>query len=302
MEACLDNMASLLDSAATLSEMRVHRRRRSQDCVWLGSFIDSIGRQYLAAAAARGLRLRVRAYDGCARIDIGGLSHIVNNLISNSLEATQSGSVLLVCRRRDRGLYLEVWDTGQGMNPVQAQKAGLRSAGPATAKTGKKGGGFGLYVVRELCEMEGLTFNLKSHPQKGTLARIFFPSETLGQRRRHVAVVAKHDQTQLTLMRYLRRWGFSTSGYDHWSDATRELGSANRENSALVICEDGEGRPESLMREIDSLREQGVTLATIYLAEKASKPMVHPEVATATLPATDMAALRTALFRLLPSW
>jgi signal transduction histidine kinase len=74
---------------------------------------------FAGPAAEKHLSLRFVASDAWVRSDTVLLERILLNLVSNAVRYTQSGGVLVGCRRRGEQLRIEVWDTGVGIPPEQ---------------------------------------------------------------------------------------------------------------------------------------------------------------------------------------
>ncbi|MCG8695987.1 MAG: ATP-binding protein [Minwuiales bacterium] len=68
-----------------------------------------------ATARAKGLSFRVVPCSLSVRSDPVLLERVVENLLANAVRYTESGKVLLGCRRRGDMLRIDVWDTGIGI-------------------------------------------------------------------------------------------------------------------------------------------------------------------------------------------
>lgn len=108
--------------------------------------------------------------------DPAKLKIVVKNLLSNALKFTEAGSVVLTADARDRGVEIEVADTGVGIAPDalpiifepfrQIDESPTRSQG---------GVGLGLYIVRRLVDILGATLAVDSEPGRGTTFRVWVP-------------------------------------------------------------------------------------------------------------------------------
>lgn len=89
-------------------------------------------------------------------------------LINNALDASAEGSPVLVsCTRDSRYLYLEIKDSGEGMD----QETLLKATEPFfSKKKSGKGLGLGLYLAKEFAERFGGELHIYSEPGKGTSA------------------------------------------------------------------------------------------------------------------------------------
>lgn len=139
---------------------------------------------------AKGLRLRL---EGAASLPRGvrgdpmRLRQILNNLISNAVKFTQSGSVTvrLSAWEEDGGLHavvFEVADTGPGMTADQVARLFTPFDQTADGVGALHGGtGLGLAISRELVGLMGGRLTVRSRPGEGaafTVAVTFAPART----------------------------------------------------------------------------------------------------------------------------
>ena len=103
---------------------------------------------------------------------------VITHLVSNALDAlvTRSGKLYVRIRdgagpRGDRGVFLTVADTGQGIAPETM----ARLFQPFNTTKGIRGTGLGLWVSRGILQKHGARVRLRSRVDAGTVVRIFFP-------------------------------------------------------------------------------------------------------------------------------
>jgi signal transduction histidine kinase/ActR/RegA family two-component response regulator len=168
LEALLDN--SRLDAG------KVPVRREP---VALAPLLERVAAGSAAAAAAKGIRLRVRAADAWADSDPVLLERIVLNLVSNAVRYTRDGGVLLGCRRRGQVLHIVVADTGIGI-PAEELPEIFREfyRGPAVAEHRADGGaglGLGLAIVERLARLLDHRLDVRSRLGQGTCFTLELP-------------------------------------------------------------------------------------------------------------------------------
>src|SRR5690606_5086234 len=78
---------------------------------WLANLAAEAG----ALAAEAGLSLRLVRSRCWVRSDPQLLRRVVQNFLANAVRYTQSGRILLGCRRLPGAVRIEVWDTGSGI-------------------------------------------------------------------------------------------------------------------------------------------------------------------------------------------
>jgi signal transduction histidine kinase/ActR/RegA family two-component response regulator len=145
----------------------------------LAALVASVHTAYSAGAAARGLSLVLDldpAASGVYDADAGRLRQILGNLISNAIKFTHEGEVTVRLARTDRGIRLEVSDTGIGIAPdriaalfetfVQADSSPTRRYG---------GAGLGLAICRRLAQAMGGDIGACSMPGCGSAFTVELP-------------------------------------------------------------------------------------------------------------------------------
>ena len=124
-----------------------------------------------------GVALVLRTCRGLPRViaDRRSMRQMLNNLIANALKYTPPcGEVAVALSYAPGGpVVIEIADTGDGMTPVELERA--RGSGGAEAMRRRSGGtGIGLPLVRALAAACGATVSLDSRLGNGTRATIAF--------------------------------------------------------------------------------------------------------------------------------
>jgi signal transduction histidine kinase len=112
-------------------------------------------------------------------LPVSPVMQVINNPLTNAIQAidpAKGGVIRVRSGRRDRYVTVEIEDTGAGIAPDMLP----RLFEPfATTKRGKSaddsGMGLGLPLTLRLIESLGGKLNIESEPEKGTVARLFFP-------------------------------------------------------------------------------------------------------------------------------
>ena len=135
--------------------------------------LDQLRDEFIYQAQAKGLALRVLPCGLSIHSDPRLLEQIIRNLLSNALKYTESGKVLLGCRRRKGMLSIEIWDTGIGI-----PKEGLESVFEEyhqvdnAAHERSRGLGLGLSIVQRLGNLLGHRVSVRSHQGRGSVFAI----------------------------------------------------------------------------------------------------------------------------------
>jgi two-component system CheB/CheR fusion protein len=129
-----------------------------------------------ALAAAKGLVLRIVPSSATIRSDPRLLERILGNLLSNAVQYTETGRILLGCRRHRETLTIEVWDTGRGIPDEHIAEIfdEFYQVGPSSSPSAANVG-IGLYIVDQLARLLGHKVTVRSSPGKGTVFSITVP-------------------------------------------------------------------------------------------------------------------------------
>lgn len=146
-------------------------------------------RLWQAPARAKGLKLRVEgaaALPAMVRGDPMRLRQVLNNLISNAMKFTETGSITLNLRAWDEepgghAVIIDVVDTGPGMTTQQMARLFTAFDQTADGVSARHGGtGLGLSISKHLAGLMGGRLTARSAPGEGasfTLAVMFGRSE-----------------------------------------------------------------------------------------------------------------------------
>ena len=131
-----------------------------------------------ATAAAKGLRLRIRPSPLWLRSDPVLLHRVLLNLVSNAVQHTRQGTVLVTCRAASghTQALLEVWDSGIGIAPEHHEKVFqefYQVSNPQRDRS--KGLGLGLSLVQRACSRLNHSVTLRSGLGCGTRMRVQVP-------------------------------------------------------------------------------------------------------------------------------
>ncbi|NBW28987.1 sensor histidine kinase [bacterium] len=105
------------------------------------------------------------------------LKEILENLITNALKYTPSGSINIEAKRDNNSIIFSVEDTGIGIGHMDQEKVFnkfFRSEDFRTAST--KGTGLGLYISAKLAKLIGSNINLSSELNKGSVFSLNVPN------------------------------------------------------------------------------------------------------------------------------
>ena len=137
--------------------------------------------EFMPIAMNKGLVLTVTNHtDAVVLSDKERILQIGNNLLSNAMKFTDSGSVSLTTDYDNGILKLFVEDTGTGMTEEEQQRVFVAFERLANAAA-KDGFGLGVSIVQRIVSMLGGTMRLESEKGKGSRFTVEIPMQTAGE-------------------------------------------------------------------------------------------------------------------------
>lgn len=115
------------------------------------------------------------------RGDIGRISQLVNNLVTNAIKFTPTGGMVKTITQaaiRDGvpGVEIRVEDTGVGIKSSERVRIFQRfHRGRAKGTDGERGAGLGLSICKEIMQLHGGALEVASGNPRGTIMIAWFP-------------------------------------------------------------------------------------------------------------------------------
>ncbi|MFM2035589.1 MAG: hypothetical protein RL459_854 [Pseudomonadota bacterium] len=156
---------------------------------------DQLRHSFVGMAASKGLRLRIRPSALWVHSDPVLLHRILLNLVSNAMQHTRQGSILVACRPTSmpNSLRIEVRDSGTGIAPEHHEKVFEEFFQVGNHERDRsKGLGLGLSIVERSCRLLNHPLAMQSDLGCGTRFTLTVPK---AQPALH-ALVAEHGHSQ----------------------------------------------------------------------------------------------------------
>jgi CheY-like chemotaxis protein len=169
------------------------------EAIALDDLFEQLRRRFKPLAVNHGLQLRVRPAEYFAYSDRNLLYRILQNFLANALRYTETGGVLLGCRRRGESLVLSVWDTGVGIDESEREAIFQDFHRLDYAqRLEDRGLGLGLAICDRIARMLGHRMRVASTPGRGSCFSVEVPAAAADQVRETVAESPQvRDQTPL---------------------------------------------------------------------------------------------------------
>ncbi len=175
----LGSMAAMLDTLLDINQIEAGVVQADFRAFPISEILVRKREEFAYAAMAKSLEFRSVASSQVVYSDPRLLRQIIRNLLSNALKYTETGKVLLGCRRRGPVLSVEVWDTGIGIpdGELQAIFEEYHQIGNE-ARERSRGLGLGLSIVQQLSTLLGHRVRVRSREGKGSMFAIEIPIAT----------------------------------------------------------------------------------------------------------------------------
>jgi PAS domain S-box-containing protein len=176
MKQCVAGLSELLSDLLDLSRLDAGVVVPKICDFSLDSVLGKVISSLAPKARRQRLSLRYRYSDKFGRTDPILFRRIVTNLVSNAIRYTESGGVLIACRRRGGKTWLEVWDTGIGIPDDKTAEIfeEFRQLGNGE-RNREQGAGIGLTIVAKEAALLGLAIRVRSRLGKGSMFAVELP-------------------------------------------------------------------------------------------------------------------------------
>jgi len=173
---CTESLEQLFDNLLDISRLDAGQVEVKRETLLVNAVLDRVRSTFAVPAQDKGLKLRVRRSKMLLTTDPTLLFRVLANFVSNAIRYTDSGSVLVACRRRGSVAYIEVWDSGIGIQAEQHERVFeefYQLNNPERDRT--RGLGLGLATVRRIANLLEHPLRLRSVPGKGSRFTIEVP-------------------------------------------------------------------------------------------------------------------------------
>jgi signal transduction histidine kinase len=221
---CTESLEQLFDNLLDISKLDAGQVEVKREIVSVDTVFDRLRSTFSGPAQDKGLRLTVRRSKMTLGTDATLLFRVLCNLVSNSLRYTDSGGVLVACRRRGKVAKVEVWDTGIGIPAEQHERIFeefYQLNNPSRDRS--RGLGLGLATVRRIVQLLGHPLWLRSSVGKGSRFTIEVPiadpsrvqsiAQTIEQKvpnligGKLIVVIDDEESVRMGMQSLLESWG-----------------------------------------------------------------------------------------------
>ena len=172
----LTAMTNLLNSLLDISRLDAGKVTPEFEHFPIQRLVDRLSAEFGRQAQHKGLEFDAADCPCIVRSDPNLLAEIIQNFVSNAIRYTDSGSVRMNCRHDSEHLWVDVEDTGIGIEADQLEavfKEFHQCRAPSSSN--KEGFGLGLAIVKRLADLLGHEIDVRSIPGKGSTFSVRMP-------------------------------------------------------------------------------------------------------------------------------
>lgn len=186
MERNTHNLIELINDLLDASKLEAGSMRMEATEIDLARFAREVCEPFESLAREKEIKLTIELPTEipCVRADRSKLRRIFINLLSNALKFTLSGGSVHIGARHEEGFVrVSVKDTGVGIAPDDLQRLFDKYEQTRNRATrGEKGTGLGLYIAKQLVELQGGAIEIQSTPGIGSEFSFTVPVATSAAR------------------------------------------------------------------------------------------------------------------------
>ncbi|MFN2147614.1 MAG: ATP-binding protein [Anaerolineales bacterium] len=168
----------LLEDMKTIDERASGTLQINRQPIDLMTWLPSILASWKEMALSKKQSWDCRIPDGLPQLqaDPGRLDQVIGNLLSNAIKYTDpGGKVAVECGTVDRELWIQVIDSGKGIEDGDRLHIFMPFYRSSNTKYNSRGMGLGLTIVRDLVKAHGGRIEVESKPAEGSKFTIFLP-------------------------------------------------------------------------------------------------------------------------------
>ncbi len=175
----LNRMARLIDQLLMLARYESNKMNPRIESVLLSSSVDDVIKRLLPFALEKQISFNVQNTENLkVAADPAMIEMILENIISNALKYSPTGSSVTIAAERQEGtIVCSITDQGIGIPEEKLQVIFERFYRVDSSRNSSTGGfGLGLSIVKKLADLQLIKVSVKSMKNKGTSFALIFPA------------------------------------------------------------------------------------------------------------------------------
>ena len=211
------HMSESFSAIMDLNKLEAGEYGTDEKPVLLSNLLSRLQPEFLTQARHKNIRLHIHSCSVTVYTDPVLLERILRNLVSNAIKYTDSGKVVVGCRRRGNTIAIQVMDTGSGITADEQKRIFDIYQRSHTAIKSADGVGIGLSIVRHMSQLLNHPLELTSTPGKGSVFTLSLPRvcnktdhrqpvQIMDKQPVTVALLVTDTELRETLVSYLDQW------------------------------------------------------------------------------------------------
>lgn len=243
VDNALESVEDILGAVLAISRLDAGVLTPNLTVFPISRLLDRLEAEFRPIAQSKGLKLIVHRNDLCLRSDYSLLRRLLQNLISNAIKYTKTGSVTIDARVKRNKVIVEVKDTGIGIRSADQESIFNEFHRLEQGKQAAPGLGLGLSIVKRLASTLNHEVDVETHPGKGSTFKVTLPlavpeeisaepspdnSKTKSDVSNLVVICVDNDDSILDGMNTLMsRWGCQVHPFSSQAEVMAQISSLN---------------------------------------------------------------------------
>jgi len=175
VDNALESVEDILGAVLAISRLDAGALTPNLTVFPISRLLDRLEAEFRPIAQSKGLKLTVHRNDLSLRSDYSLLRRLLQNLISNAIKYTKSGSVTIDARVKRNKVIVEVRDTGIGIQRKDQEAIFQEFYRLEQGKQAAPGLGLGLSIVKRLASTLNHEVDVETQPGKGSTFKVTLP-------------------------------------------------------------------------------------------------------------------------------
>jgi Na+/proline symporter/signal transduction histidine kinase/ActR/RegA family two-component response regulator len=184
IDQSLNAVEEILGTLIEIARLDTSRMDAELTALPVEEIFERLRVEFEPQARERGLDLRIVPSSLWITSDRRLLPRLMQNFVSNAIKYTRTGGVVIGARRSQRGVELQVWDSGPGIAADQHERIFKEFQRLEATAGGVHGLGLGLSIVERISKVLDHRIGMVSRPGVGSMFSVTTPRAPAGARRR----------------------------------------------------------------------------------------------------------------------
>ena len=246
-----DALGGLLDSLLDISKLDAGVIKVVRETFPLDTLFKALNNEFQAVAKEKNLQIKFRRTSLWVNSDYRILERVMRNLLSNAIRYTESGRILVGCRRYNRNTLVAVYDTGIGIPENKLQDIFCEFHQLHNPERDRSRGlGLGLAIVERMTKLLDIPLHIKSSEGNGSVFGFILPAlqpstllpettvptpEATGFDGKLVLIIDDEEEIRESLTELLRNWHCDVIAAASGDEAIKTLQKNEKQPDIMLV-------------------------------------------------------------------